>query len=100
MCLQTFDVNYEEHQRAEVKSRKSYRASASCPSSITMQQQPAPYRGGRKKESPPPMMTEEQRKKWEKEREKKDAHNNSMLNECHCKDKKSTALDFSIFTPE
>lgn len=56
------------------KGKPPLETSLSCPSEPAAQPK---YRGGRKKEAPPANMTAEQRVQWEKERQKKDNHNDS-----------------------
>jgi len=46
---------------------------------VGRKQQPRQRRGGWKREQPPKFMTEDERKQWEKDRRKKDNHNQSML---------------------
>lgn len=67
------------------KGKPPLETSLSCPSEPAAQPK---YRGGRKKEAPPANMTAEQRVQWEKERQKKDNHNDierrrrDKINEC------------------
>ena len=63
----------------EIHQRRTLSRDASLPVLYTGKdyQRSSSYRGGRQKEKPPPHMTSEERATWEKERYKKDNHNES-----------------------